>query len=134
MGSLTNRNLPTSLSSPQNGLNGLHLASKEGHVKMVVELLHKEIILETTTKVSTTEALNIQVCGPSYLFSNCSPETSSNMVLGSQDATHHILFSESLVPPKNTGSCVQKSVDLCPLLLTGLRNHDPSMVASYCLI
>jgi ankyrin len=32
-------------------LNGLHLASKEGHVKMVVELLHKEIILETTTKV-----------------------------------------------------------------------------------
>nr|KAF6372852.1 ankyrin 1 [Pipistrellus kuhlii] len=35
----------------QNGLNGLHLASKEGHVKMVVELLHKEIILETTTKV-----------------------------------------------------------------------------------
>lgn len=39
------------LCSPQNGLNGLHLASKEGHVKMVVELLHKEIILETTTKV-----------------------------------------------------------------------------------
>lgn len=37
--------------SSQNGLNGLHLASKEGHVKMVVELLHKEIILETTTKV-----------------------------------------------------------------------------------
>ncbi|XP_011856971.1 PREDICTED: ankyrin-1-like [Mandrillus leucophaeus] len=34
----------------ENGLNGLHLASKEGHVKMVVELLHKEIILETTTK------------------------------------------------------------------------------------
>lgn len=39
------------LCSSQNGLNGLHLASKEGHVKMVVELLHKEIILETTTKV-----------------------------------------------------------------------------------
>lgn len=39
------------LCSLQNGLNGLHLASKEGHVKMVVELLHKEIILETTTKV-----------------------------------------------------------------------------------
>uniref|UniRef100_A0A670Z7T3 Ankyrin 1 n=1 Tax=Pseudonaja textilis TaxID=8673 RepID=A0A670Z7T3_PSETE len=35
----------------QNGLNALHLASKEGHVKMVAELLHKEIVLETTTKV-----------------------------------------------------------------------------------
>ncbi|XP_078203744.1 ankyrin-1 isoform X23 [Callithrix jacchus] len=41
-----------------NGLNGLHLASKEGHVKMVVELLHKEIILETTTKKGNT-ALHI---------------------------------------------------------------------------
>lgn len=36
----------------QNGLNGLHLASKEGHVKMVLELLHHGIVLETTTKVS----------------------------------------------------------------------------------
>uniref|UniRef100_A0A8C2GMS0 Ankyrin 1, erythrocytic b n=1 Tax=Cyprinus carpio TaxID=7962 RepID=A0A8C2GMS0_CYPCA len=34
----------------QNGLNGLHLASKEGHVKMVLELLHNGIDLETTTK------------------------------------------------------------------------------------
>uniref|UniRef100_G3T3N2 Ankyrin-1 n=1 Tax=Loxodonta africana TaxID=9785 RepID=G3T3N2_LOXAF len=42
----------------QNGLNGLHLASKEGHVKMVVELLHKEIILETKTKKGNT-ALHI---------------------------------------------------------------------------
>ncbi|KAF5920678.1 hypothetical protein HPG69_014715 [Diceros bicornis minor] len=42
----------------RNGLNGLHLASKEGHVKMVVELLHKEIILETTTKKGNT-ALHI---------------------------------------------------------------------------
>ena len=48
-GPLTPPSLP--LCSSQNGLNGLHLASKEGHVKMVVELLHKEIILETTTKV-----------------------------------------------------------------------------------
>lgn len=39
---------------PQNGLNGLHLASKEGHVKMVLELLHNGIVLETTTKVHTT--------------------------------------------------------------------------------
>lgn len=36
----------------QNGLNGLHLASKEGHVKMVLELLHNGIDLETTTKVN----------------------------------------------------------------------------------
>lgn len=35
----------------QNGLNGLHLASKEGHVKMVLELLHAGIELEATTKV-----------------------------------------------------------------------------------
>ncbi|XP_066193440.1 ankyrin-1 isoform X4 [Sylvia atricapilla] len=41
-----------------NGLNALHLASKEGHVKMVVELLHKEIVLETTTKKGNT-ALHI---------------------------------------------------------------------------
>eukprot|EP00069_Balaena_mysticetus_P016268 bmy_09722T0 len=53
---LTPPSLP--LCSSQNGLNGLHLASKEGHVKMVVELLHKEIILETTTKKGNT-ALHI---------------------------------------------------------------------------
>ncbi|KAB1257563.1 Ankyrin-1, partial [Camelus dromedarius] len=53
---LTTLSLP--LCSSQNGLNGLHLASKEGHVKMVVELLHKEIILETTTKKGNT-ALHI---------------------------------------------------------------------------
>lgn len=35
----------------KNGLNGLHLASKEGHVKMVLELLHSGIELEATTKV-----------------------------------------------------------------------------------
>lgn len=40
-----------SLFPSQNGLNGLHLASKEGHVKMVLELLHHGIVLETTTKV-----------------------------------------------------------------------------------
>uniref|UniRef100_A0A8C1GLR0 Ankyrin 1, erythrocytic b n=1 Tax=Cyprinus carpio TaxID=7962 RepID=A0A8C1GLR0_CYPCA len=44
--------------SNQNGLNGLHLASKEGHVKMVLELLHNGIDLETTTKKGNT-ALHI---------------------------------------------------------------------------
>uniref|UniRef100_A0A8C5EE13 Ankyrin-1-like n=1 Tax=Gouania willdenowi TaxID=441366 RepID=A0A8C5EE13_GOUWI len=42
----------------QNGLNGLHLASKEGHVKMVLELLHDGIKLEATTKKGNT-ALHI---------------------------------------------------------------------------
>uniref|UniRef100_A0AAY5L6W7 Ankyrin-1 n=1 Tax=Esox lucius TaxID=8010 RepID=A0AAY5L6W7_ESOLU len=41
-----------------NGLNGLHLASKEGHVKMVLELLHGGIDLETQTKKGNT-ALHI---------------------------------------------------------------------------
>uniref|UniRef100_A0A8C7FZZ0 Ankyrin 1 n=1 Tax=Oncorhynchus kisutch TaxID=8019 RepID=A0A8C7FZZ0_ONCKI len=44
--------------SNQNGLNGLHLASKEGHVKMVLGLLHAGIVLETTTKKGNT-ALHI---------------------------------------------------------------------------
>ncbi|XP_031711735.1 ankyrin-1 isoform X1 [Anarrhichthys ocellatus] len=42
----------------QNGLNGLHLASKEGHVKMVLNLLHSGIELEATTKKGNT-ALHI---------------------------------------------------------------------------
>uniref|UniRef100_A0A3B3XLE8 Ankyrin 1, erythrocytic b n=1 Tax=Poecilia mexicana TaxID=48701 RepID=A0A3B3XLE8_9TELE len=46
------------LFSPKNGLNGLHLASKEGHVKMVLELLHAGIELEATTKKGNT-ALHI---------------------------------------------------------------------------
>ncbi|XP_034085164.1 ankyrin-1 isoform X6 [Gymnodraco acuticeps] len=45
-------------SSNQNGLNGLHLASKEGHVKMVLALLHSGIKLEATTKKGNT-ALHI---------------------------------------------------------------------------
>ncbi|CAB1319837.1 unnamed protein product, partial [Coregonus sp. 'balchen'] len=42
----------------RNGLNGLHLASKEGHVKMVLELLHGGIDVETQTKKGNT-ALHI---------------------------------------------------------------------------
>uniref|UniRef100_A0A3Q2XGV1 Ankyrin 1 n=1 Tax=Hippocampus comes TaxID=109280 RepID=A0A3Q2XGV1_HIPCM len=45
-------------SPEKNGLNGLHLASKEGHVKMVLELLHSGIELEATTKKGNT-ALHI---------------------------------------------------------------------------
>lgn len=37
--------------SPQNGLNALHLASKEGHVEVVAELLKLEATVDAATKV-----------------------------------------------------------------------------------
>ena len=36
----------------QNGLNALHLASKEGHVNIVTELLRRGANVEAATKVS----------------------------------------------------------------------------------
>lgn len=39
-------------SSRQNGLNALHLASKEGHVEVVSELLQREANVDAATKVS----------------------------------------------------------------------------------
>lgn len=41
-------------SSRQNGLNALHLASKEGHVEVVSELLQREANVDAATKVSVT--------------------------------------------------------------------------------
>ena len=38
--------------SIQNGLNALHLASKEGHVDVVKELLNQEASIDAATKVS----------------------------------------------------------------------------------
>lgn len=38
----------------QNGLNALHLASKEGHVEVVSELLQREANVDAATKVSAT--------------------------------------------------------------------------------
>lgn len=38
----------------QNGLNALHLASKEGHVEVVAELLKLEAAVDAATKVSPT--------------------------------------------------------------------------------
>lgn len=41
----------------QNGLNALHLASKEGHVEVVAELLKLEAAVDAATKVRTTLSL-----------------------------------------------------------------------------
>lgn len=38
----------------QNGLNALHLASKEGHVEVVAELLKLEAAVDAATKVRPT--------------------------------------------------------------------------------
>lgn len=46
-----------SLSSSQNGLNALHLASKEGHVEVVAELLKLEATVDAATKVSNIRLL-----------------------------------------------------------------------------
>lgn len=40
----------------QNGLNALHLASKEGHVEVVAELLKLEAAVDAATKVGPTSA------------------------------------------------------------------------------
>lgn len=43
--------LIVSFFSSQNGLNALHLASKEGHVEVVAELLKLEATVDAATKV-----------------------------------------------------------------------------------
>ncbi len=40
----------------QNGLNALHLASKEGHVEVVAELLKLEAAVDAATKVRLTSS------------------------------------------------------------------------------
>lgn len=60
----------SSLPFIQNGLNGLHLASKEGHVKMVLELLHNGIVLETTTKVKHPAKNTLQKTHPNAFISD----------------------------------------------------------------
>lgn len=53
-------------SSHQNGLNALHLASKEGHVEVVSELLQREANVDAATKVSAMGLVPlvtlVQVC------------------------------------------------------------------------
>jgi len=38
----------------QNGMNGLHLASKEGHINVVLELLARAASVDSSTKVNQT--------------------------------------------------------------------------------
>lgn len=42
---------------PQNGLNALHLAAKEGHVELVQELLERGSAVDSATKVGSRTAL-----------------------------------------------------------------------------
>lgn len=46
----------------QNGLNALHLASKEGHVEVVAELLKLEANVDAATKVRPTLLLSLLCC------------------------------------------------------------------------
>lgn len=45
----------------QNGLNALHLASKEGHVDVVAELLKLGANVDAATKVSLTHTQSLQL-------------------------------------------------------------------------
>lgn len=45
----------------QNGLNALHLASKEGHVEVVAELLKLEATVDAATKVRRVASQNVKL-------------------------------------------------------------------------
>lgn len=47
----------------QNGLNALHLASKEGHVEVVAELLKLEATVDAATKVRSHHKMCCWKCG-----------------------------------------------------------------------
>ena len=49
----------------QNGLNALHLASKEGHVNVVTELLDRGAVVDAATKVLASTATAFTA---SYIF------------------------------------------------------------------
>lgn len=51
----------------QNGLNALHLASKDGHVDIVRELLKRGAIVDAATKKGNT-SLHIASLGMDKLF------------------------------------------------------------------
>jgi ankyrin len=61
----------------QNGLNALHLASKDGHVNVVTELLKRGAVVDAATKKGNT-ALHIASLGKLFwilkcLYGNTSP-------------------------------------------------------------
>lgn len=66
---------------PQNGLNGLHLASKEGHVKMVLELLHGGIDVETQTKVLSQPLTLCHITTPMNSLSLCHHQSTIYCIL-----------------------------------------------------
>lgn len=45
----------------QNGLNALHLASKEGHINIVMELLDRGALVDGATKVCSFRQFGISV-------------------------------------------------------------------------
>ena len=55
----------------QNGLNALHLASKEGHVNIVTELLRRGANVEAATKVSISQYISRALVMYSPVDVNC---------------------------------------------------------------
>lgn len=59
------------ISCYQNGLNALHLASKEGHVEIVSELIQRGVDVDAATKVCGFH-LRYQISDPIDMFDTIS--------------------------------------------------------------
>lgn len=74
---------------PQNGLNALHLASKEGHVEVVAELLKLEATVDAATKVRHAQPrMNVGKTWPPLL--EFKAESLINEALGISSAKRYI--------------------------------------------
>lgn len=56
----------------QNGLNALHLASKEGHVEVVSELIQRGASVDAATKVSQAHVI-VLLAPPDAMDVRCQP-------------------------------------------------------------